>query len=417
MRILAGILSVALGLGLIWYLAKDLVPPEKVVMAAGSEGGGYWRIAEQYRDILAEDGITLELVATGGSVDNQGLLAEGAVDVVLLQGGVDGPEGAEALGAVFFEPLFVFVRRDASFPANPGAWEGRRIAAGGAGSGTRAAVDDLLAATGLDTEQLELVPAGGQAGAEALLAGEVEAAIFVAPVEAPYLAPLFASGEVELLALEHLDALSRRIPQTDTVTLPAGSIRFLPAAPADDIRLLVMIARLAADADLHPGIVDRMVEAARRVHGGRDAITLEHQFPSTGQVDMPLDAYAGNLIANGTSSLQQYLPYWVVAQINRVAILAVPVLLLLLPLLRAAPSLYQGWMRSRVYRNYNEILEIDEAARASEDQGVLRGHLSRLDEIDRDIADLKMPASYRDYAYTARLHIDLVKKRIADRLT
>ena len=416
MRILLGIAVAAGSLVAIWLLARDLLPPDRVVMAAGSEGGGYWRIAERYRDILAEDDIVLELVATGGSVENRALLEAGSVDVALLQGGIDGPGGTEALGAVFFEPLFVFVRSDGGFPANPGAWAGRRIAAGGPGSGTRAAVLDVLAAAGVAEGAADLAPVGGAAGAEALLAGEVEAAIFVAPVEAPYLAALFEAPGIELLRIEHLEALSRRVAQTDIVRLPAGAIDFVPAVPAEDIELLVMIARLAAREDLHPAAVDRLVEATRQVHSGRDAITFENRFPSPEQVDMPMNVYAGNLIRNGTSSLQQFLPFWMVAQINRVAILAVPVLLLLLPLLRAAPGLYQSWMRSRVYRNYNEIIEIDDAARGTSDMDTLRGYVARLDEIDADIASLQLPASYRDFAYTARLHVDLVRKRIADRV-
>ena len=37
-------------------------------------------------------------------------------------------------------------------------------------------------------------------------------------------------------------------------------------------------------------------------------------------------------------------------------------------------------------------------------------------QLDRQIANLHLPLTYRGYAYDARLHIDLLRKRIANRV-
>ena len=46
------------------------VPPSTLTMTTGSAEGAYHGFARKYREILARDGITLELKASGGSVDN-----------------------------------------------------------------------------------------------------------------------------------------------------------------------------------------------------------------------------------------------------------------------------------------------------------------------------------------------------------
>jgi hypothetical protein len=105
----------------------------------------------------------------------------------------------------------------------------------------------------------------------------------------------------------------------------------------------------------------------------------------------------------------------VVAQVNSFALLLVPVLVILFPLLRAVPGLYEWRMRSRVYRHYVDLLEIDRQAMAAADPARLAALGSRLDAIERDLVRLRLPLRFREYAYTMRQHIDLVRNRIVDR--
>ena len=91
------------------FLALDLLPPRQITMAAGNPGTAYHALALEYRRILAEDGITLEILETSGSVDNARALEAGA-DAALMQGGVAAPEGTAPLAAVMLEPMFVLHR-------------------------------------------------------------------------------------------------------------------------------------------------------------------------------------------------------------------------------------------------------------------------------------------------------------------
>lgn len=412
-RALTFLAVTTLGLS-VWWLARDLAPPRTLLFAAGTETGGYWRIAERYKEILAQDGIEVTLIATNGSVENADLLSSGQAEVALLQGGVPVAGPARALGAIFLEPMFFFSRSDAAVPSNVGEWNGLLLAAGGPGSGTRAAVDTLLSGAGVPPDSITLLPLGGDAAATALLSGEIDLAVFVAPVDALYLKPLTEAPGITLVALDHVEAVSRRMPQTKVTTLPSGALRLSPPRPESPIRLLSMVATLAAVPDLHPAVVDRLVEAARVIHGRRSVISNDQDFPSMSGVALSQNSQARDLIQSGPSSLQRFLPYWIVAQINRVVILLLPILILMLPVLQALPGVYAWRMRRRVFRYYGDFREI-EAASETADPATLRDLDARLDRIDHEIASLRLPLPYREYAYTARLHVDLLRTKIANR--
>jgi TRAP-type uncharacterized transport system substrate-binding protein len=402
----------------VWML--DLAPRTHLTFAAGRPGSAYHELAERYRAILARDGIDLEILDSAGSVENLELLTrpEGPADAGFLQGGMNPPADSEleALAAVFLEPLWIFHSGALHDPADPATWQGLRIAAGEPGSGTRFVVDAVAAGLQLDPDALNLLPIGGAEAADALLGGTADVALFVAPVGAPYLKPLTTSEAIQPVSIRDAEALVRMLPFVQMVEVPAAGFDYPHRLPPEPIFLIAMVGRLVAQPGLHPALVDRLVAAARSVHSGRDLITRENQFPSTEGVAMPMNPQAANLLSASPSPLYRFLPYWVVAQVNKFALLLVPALVILFPLLRAIPGLYQWRMRSRVYRHYLDLLEIDRAAHAERDPARLTALGRRLDTIEHDLVGLHLPVRFREYAYTMRLHLDLVRRRIEERL-
>ena len=128
------------------YQFVEPSPPNSLTIASGSKSGAYHAFARRYASILAREGITLNVLETGGSVDNIALLADGKADVAFVQGGVGDAAAQptfEALGSLYFEPLWVFVR--AATPIKVlSDLKDRPIAAGGEGSGTWAVARQLL---------------------------------------------------------------------------------------------------------------------------------------------------------------------------------------------------------------------------------------------------------------------------------
>ena len=135
-------LAVGLLVAAYWWL--DPQPPKTVRLATGPEGSAYAGFGKRYATALAREGITVELIPTEGSVANLQLLREGKADVAFVRGGSGAapvtangsgqptaPDGAASaavpaeppaseddttllsLGALFYEPLWIFYRPQA----------------------------------------------------------------------------------------------------------------------------------------------------------------------------------------------------------------------------------------------------------------------------------------------------------------
>lgn len=400
------------------YLAlvglRELIPPQTLTMAAGRAGGGYDAYAQKYRQILAEDGVTLDIIDTAGSVENASLIEDGVADVALIQGGIpiNPAVGAESLAAVFLEPFFIFYRSDLIDAANPSSWPALRVAAGEPGGGTRMAINRLVLELDLRLDPELFLSLGGTAAADALRAGEVDVAVFVAPIDAPYLQPLLTDPRIAIRSLRDSDALHRRLPFVRPADIPPAGIDYGQRIPPESVPLTAMIATLVAQGDLHPALVNRMVRAAQEVHSGPVLLSDTLHFPSAEGASLPMNPQAAAALGRPPGVFERVLPYWIAAQITRVTVLLVP-LLVIVPLLRALPGLYEWRMRSRVYRHYGRLTSIDAEAAQAIEEGRRTELLAELDEIDADAKALVVPPKYREQAYTLRLHIDLVRRRIA----
>lgn len=417
MRAAIGIFIALLVVGAIAFAVAGLKPPDRLRMATGLEGGGYWRIGLLYQEALARDGLEVELLETAGAVENLERLAAGEVDVALVQGGLtlSQEDGLQSLGAIFLEPIAIFRNSASEIVTNPGAWKDFRIAAGPVGSGTRAAALALIAAAEIDDDGLELVEAGGFDALAAVREGRADAALFVSPLAAPYLMEAIFDPEFVLVPMSLIDALSLRIPGAIATTVAAGAISLEPPRPPAPVRLLALKASLLATQELHPALVDRLVTAAMELHGNRDILHGYREFPSVDSPPVPINEAARQLILTGPGLLHDIFPFWIAAQFGSVLLLALPVLFLAPPILRAIPSGYVWFQKRRIWRNYQRIALLEEEVAGATSPEDLAAVSRQLDELDVFLANLKLPLAYRQGAYDARMHIDLIRQDIARR--
>jgi TRAP-type uncharacterized transport system substrate-binding protein len=111
-RYLAVAGAAAIFLGAIVFIVATL-PLREVVMATGSEGSANYELGIRYREILAKEGVKLQLLPTSGSMENLRHLRDprSGVSVGFIQGGTttskEAPE-LESLGTVFYEPSMAF---------------------------------------------------------------------------------------------------------------------------------------------------------------------------------------------------------------------------------------------------------------------------------------------------------------------
>jgi TRAP-type uncharacterized transport system substrate-binding protein len=389
-------------------------PPRYLRIASGAPQGAYAESARRYREILARDGITLEVVTTSGSMENLKLLQArtGGVDVAFIQGGTASPDtpGLVSVGSVFFEPLWVFVRKSVR-ASYLGKLAGRRLALGVEGSGTRVLALQLLGASGV-SEGSNLVASGGDEAVQALLTGRVDAAFFVTARPFPQLEPLLRATGIRLMSLAQADAFSQRLRFLSKVILPQGALDLAANIPPRDVTLLAPAATLVARENLHPAIIDRLIQAAIEVHGRGQLFTEPDQFPSPRFVDIRLSPDAERYLKTGPTFLRRHLPFWVATVLERFTVMLIPLVTLMLPLLRFAPPAYRWQVRRRIYRWYGALGDIERRALAARTAAERADILGQLNRVEADVAKLHVPLGYADSHYHLRTHIRFIRQLV-----
>ena len=403
-------------------------PPRKIVIASGNRNGAYFRHAQEYAEELRKDGLNVEVRETAGSVENLQLLGENdsGVTLAIVQSGVAKPEDLkrfDALGSLYREPLWVFYRGMRIELLSQLA--GKRVGVGPAGSGTHAIAMQMLTANGLidpktqsqsssEKPSVELVEESVADAATALRKGELDAAFFVAAFEADYIQAMLNDSHVNLMTFDQHDAYHRRFRFLSPVTVPAGLVNLGENIPAHDIKLLAPTAMLVVRNDFHPALVPLLLATATRIHAKGNELSNPGEFPSIAYCDFPVSEDAKHYYKSGQPVLQRLFSFWLASLIERAKVMLIPVIMLMMPLLRAAPPLMRWRTRRKIYLWYSDLREIDQSLVAGLSAPELDQELARLKEIEHQVTYVDVPLSYMEEFYHLRLHLGMLHQRLLD---
>jgi TRAP transporter TAXI family solute receptor len=406
-----------------YMLFVEAPPPRRIVIATGGKSGAYYQYAQKYAAELRKEALTLEVRETNGSVENLQLLLDekSGVDIALVQSGVAGPEDREhlvSLGSVYREPLWVFYR-GTKLLDRLGQLKGLRVGVGPPGSGTHAVAMQLLAANGLvgpdgsqEPSKAVLQTLSVTDAARALQKGDLDAAFFVAAFEADYIRDLLHDDRVRLLSFAQHAAYHRKFRFLSEVTVPAGLVNLGENVPGQDLSLLAPTAMLVVRKDFHPALVPPFLLAATRVHGRGDDLSGPGEFPSASYTDFPVSEDAERFYKSGPPVLQRLLPFWLASLVDRLKIMLIPLVVLLMPLLRAAPPLVRWRTRRKIYLWYAALREMDERRAAGLSAAEIDQELARLRDIERQVTFVEVPLSYMEEFYHLRLHLKMVEENL-----
>ena len=384
-------------------------------IAAGSRDGAYYAFAKQYADYVAGQGLELEVVETAGSVENVKLLQTGECELGFVQGGVGSqfPDAKlESLASLYFEPLWLFHRASLKIEYLTDL-KGLRVAVGGEGSGTRALASQLLAQNGVTEDSAHLLSVKAAEAAGRLQAGEVDAAFFVSSPSGPLIRELLLEESLKLFSFGRDLAYRARYRYLASVTLGEGSIDLVRNIPAKDTILLAPAAALVSDEDFHPDLVTLMLQAAEHVHHRGGLFEEPGEFPSSRYTEFPLPRHARNYLERGPTFLHRYLPFRWASMLDRLKIMLVPLLTLLIPLIKVAPPVYRWRIRSKIYRWYRDLRELDlrlEQRRAGSLD--VERELADLDALEEEFNSVEVPLAYMDEFYELRTHIQLIRQKL-----
>ncbi len=411
-----GMGAVIVILGFVWtFQFVEPAPKSHLTIAAGSPSGAYYSYALRYKALLEKQGLKVDVLQTKGSVDNIKRLTakDSNVDLAFVQGGIN-PKAPVllSLGSMYYEPLWVLYSTDLDIDNLP-QLAGKKIAIGQPGSGTQALARTLLDRNGISSRNATLLPLSGQEAAKKLLAQEIEVMFMVASPDAPLLKQLLSSGKIKIMSFSRAEAYTRVFSYLSVITLPRGAISFSADIPPKDARLLATTANLVAKKDLHPALINLVLQAAVQVHHTHGLFAHAGQFPTPKYTSVPLNKEARRFYKKGPPFLQRYLPFWLASMVDRLKIMLLPLIGLLLPFFKVFPPLYRWRVRRKIYRWYSELRGVDPQLVDIKKEDV-RKHLQKLDGIEEEVTRVSVPLSYADEVYNLRLHIDIVRRALAE---
>jgi len=404
------------------YWMLDPNPPRRVVLATGVAQGAYAEFGQRYADRLKQHGITVELRNTQGAAENLALLRDASSDVQIgfVQGGASEAPDADAstlqsLGSMFYEPVWLFYRADSaerllrkSRLDSLSQLEGWRVNIGAAGSGVPHLATQLLEANHVDTQAIALSQQPITPAVIELLEGRLDALVLASAPESAMVQMLLQTPGIALFDFAQAEAYTRRFGFLSAVTLPRGVVDLARDMPAADVHMVAPTATLVVREGLHPALAQLFVQAAREVHGDSGWFQRKGDFPNARDGERSLAPEAERFYRSGVPWLQRYLPFWLANLVDRMWLAMLSIVAVLLPLSRIVPPIVELRIRSRVFRWYAQLRQIESDLRTRPAKELLDG----LDAIEDKVNAIQVPLSYTDELYALKSHIQMVRRRV-----
>ncbi len=413
----------AVGLLALAYWWLDPIPPDRVRLATGPAQSAYAEFGTRYQKALAASGIEVVLLPSEGSSDNLRLVQEGQADLGFVQGGSRKPSEDDgtapvSLGDLFVEPVWLFYREEAARKRSEsgtlsslGEARGLRINVGTPGSGVPQLMTSLFELNKIEPDSVTLSRLGQTDATVAFLEGSIDALVFASAPESLMVQMLLQTPGVKLMDFAQNEAYSRRLPFLAPVTLPRGVVDLAADVPAGDVHLVATTTTLLAAPDLHPAVLQLFSQASLAMHGSAGWFSRSREYPLAVNAEFPLAKEAERTIRSGVPLLQRYLPFQLANLLERMWLSLGIILALLLPLSRIVPPLYEFRIRSRVFRWYAQLRDIED--RVTEHADSTPALLQELDALELRVGKVVIPLSHADELYALRNHINLIRQKLS----
>jgi TRAP-type uncharacterized transport system substrate-binding protein len=406
-----------------WWLQPT--PPKRVVLATGVEQGAYSEFGKRYAAALAKHGIAVELRHTQGAAENLALLRDerAGIDLAFVQGGADAERreeedsaiGLRSLGSMFYEPVWLFYRAESAQKMlkaprleRLAQLEGWRVNIGAPGSGVPNLARRLLDANRIDAGTIALQQLPLTLAVVDLLEGKLDAIVLASAPESLMVQMLLQTPGVLLFDFAQAEAYTRRFGFLSAVSLPRGVVDLAADKPPADVHMVAPTATLVAREGLHPALAQLFVQAAQQVHGEPGWFQHKGDFPNARDGERELHPEAQRFYRSGVPWLQRYLPFWLANLIDRMWLAMLSIIAVLIPLARVLPPLIELRIRSRIFRWYGQLREIESATGQRPNADLL----TELEGIEGKVAAIQVPLSYTDQLYALKSHIQFVRRRL-----
>lgn len=407
---------------LAFYITSQFIEPapkKEITIAAGSKDGTYYQTALEYKKLLEEEKVKVTLIETKGSIDNVNLIEDGKADIAFVQNGVLKPNQAhnvESLVSVYYEPLWIFYKNEGFEIDYIIQLISKRIAVGGIGSGTRDLALTILNDNGLTKENTTLLNLNSTQAKQHLLEGKIDAMLVVISPKSPLVQSLLEDPSINVLSIKRARAYSRKYTFLTPLTLYEGTMDLYKNLPSNDTSLLATTANLIVRKEMPEELVRLFLKKVKQIHKEKTLFAQEGEFPNLLNMQTNINEEAAKYMKNGDSWLESIFPYWIASNIDRLKILLIPLLTLMFPLFKGIMPLYTWTMRSKIYKWYDDLNDIDKAL-PSFNQEQLQQKLATLEKLQEEISQqTKVPLAFMGEYYNLLLHLEMITNKIKARL-
>jgi TRAP transporter TAXI family solute receptor len=410
-----GIVS-TISLALIYFIPA---PPSTVTMATAFKGSSFEYYGRRYREIFARSHVQLDLRETDGAVENVELLQDpkSGIQIAFVQGGVSNGEhspGVLSLGTVYNNPFWIFYSSDAPFD-RLSQLKGKRIAVGPVGSGTRLSAEQILGKGGVNSTTATLLPFGGTAAVTALNDGKVDVVWIAGAPDATAVHSLLRNPNIRLMSFPMAEAFTRIFPELVRLALPQGVIEIDQIIPPNDVVIIGTTAKVLVRSDLHPRIVELLLQTMVEVHSGSNIFQRSGEFPNSTDPEYPVAPAATDFYKTGPSLMERLLPLWLSVHVQRAIALLVAGIAIGLPLFHFLPMIYQWIARRRLIYWYGKLKALEASFDDDPNDKYFPEKKIEIERIEDAVSHIRFPLTFTDQLYNLRSHIDIVRRKITSR--
>ena len=401
----------------LWILVPP--PPKSIEMATGFPTGLYYQFGERLKQEVAADGVSLEVKATGGTIDNLVLLNDpkSGVNFAMIQGGVadiSQHPNLVSIAGMFYEPVWVWYREPA-FKSEGGRLQvlgqlkGKRVAIGNEGSGTLALSTALLKISGISESDIRGEKLKPDQALAKLNSGELDAVFIVAAAEAPILKKFYEVPGIRLMSFDQADAYTRNLPYLSKVNVPRGLLSIEHDIPRQDIQVIAPTATLVTHDNVSPAMISLLLSASYDILKSYSRLQKPGEFPSSAGMDFPLHVDAEIYMKDGPSFLHRHLPFWTAVWVGRFVKIVIPLLVILIPLFTYIPSAKNFLLRLKLAQVYAELREVEKNAFNPE---LKDKNFKDLETIEKRVNNIKVSMMDSKELYDLKGHVGDVRARL-----
>jgi hypothetical protein len=245
------------GIAMVWFRQSR---SERLTLAAGSSSGESYILGKALKTVVEQHypKIHIDLVETGGTVENLQMLEDGRAQLATAQSDILAGPKARAVAVLYDDAFQLMVPADSPVQSFNDL-RGRRIALAQKGGQFQSFLR-VAEHFGLQPQDFIFVGASDENADEAFLTGRADAVFRVRAIGNPSIHKLVQSGKVRFVPIAHAAAMKIKYPAFAPAQIPEGAYWGSPPVPAQDLPTVAIHRSLLARDNADTGAIRAITE-------------------------------------------------------------------------------------------------------------------------------------------------------------